>query len=180
MPHLDSVRRAVRAAEVTDPPPPWALVTRRGYCGLAELGFDDSSELLLLFSEQGRDVIDCRTGEFVARDPRVDNTSSWYGRDLLTGNGIGPLAGKTVRLCGQYGGGMLVCTADGWAVESLAIDWPDHSLLLIDPASSIYQPHPRFWKLGIESDPLAMGFSYTGRTLIAATPVSLTVYGRFA
>jgi hypothetical protein len=178
MAHLDSVRRIVRASEVTEPPPPWKAVARLHFPGLAELGFDDASELLLTFSEQGRDVIDCRTGEFVARNQRVEDVSSWYGRDLLTGNGIGPLEGRPIRLCGQHGGGLLVCTADGWDAESLPIDWPDHSLLLVDPASSIYHAHPRFWKLGVEANSLAFGFSYTGRTLILATPSDVIIFGR--
>ena len=177
MAHLDPVRRKVRGAEITDPPPPWRKVASLPIDGLSEAGFDDDSELLLVISQHGRQIIDCAAGQVVAHDP-IEDDKGWYGRDILTGVGFGPLEGKQVRLCGQYGGGLPVCTRDGWAVEALAIDWPDQSLLLIDPASSIYQPHARFWKLDVVSDLCAFGVSYTGRTLLIATPQRVTIFAR--
>jgi len=177
MPHLDPVSRKVRSVEVSDPPPPWRRTASIPTDGLSEAGFDDDSELLLVISQHGREIIDCAAGQVVDRDA-IEDDKGWYGRDILTGIGFGPLDGKQVRLCGQYGGGLPVCTRDGWAVEALAIDWPDHSLLLIDPASSLYQPHARFWKIDVVSDLRAFGFSYTGKTLLIATPNGVTFFGR--
>jgi hypothetical protein len=96
--------------------------------GLTEVGFGDDSDLLLIVSSQGRGVVDCRTGERVARD-RADPDDSWYDERRLLAEGIGPLEGKTIRLAGLHGGGLLNCGQQGWSVEALALDWPDVSLL---------------------------------------------------
>lgn len=133
MDHLEPVREKVRAAPVLKPPSPWGIKTVAAVGGLTEVGFDDSSDHLLVFSSQGRDVFDCKTGDRVARDRSVETVESWYGPDMLIGIGIGPLVGKHVRLAGLNGGGLPCLTNDGWATEKLAIDWPDEYLLLLEP-----------------------------------------------
>ena len=144
--------------------------------GLTEVGFADDSDLLLIVSSQGRGVVDCRTGERVARD-RAEPDDSWCDERRLIAKGIGPLEGETIRLAGLHGGGLLNCGREGWSVEGLAIDWPDVSLLLVEPWKSIYQDSTRFTKLAVDREVRAFGFSETGASLVLATSSDVTVYG---
>jgi hypothetical protein len=178
MDHLEPVRQKVRAAPVGNPPLPWSVNTVAAIGGLTEVGFADDSDLLLVFSHQGRGVFDCSTGERVARDPSVENVDSWYGSDILIGLGIGPLAGKHVPLAGLKGGGLRSSTKGGWSTEQLAIDWPDEYLLLLEPHCSIYQTTARFTKLAVRREVRAFGFSYTGNSLIIATSSDVTIFCR--
>jgi len=178
MDHLEPVRQKVRTAQVGKPSLPWSAKSVAAIGGLTEVGFADDSDLLLVFSSQGRGVFDCSTGERVARDRSVENVDSWYGPHILIGIGIGPLAGKQIRLAGLNGGGLPYSTTDGWSTEKLPIDWPDEYLLLLEPHSSIYQPDARFTKLAVEREVRAFGFSYTGKSLIIATSSDVTILCR--
>jgi hypothetical protein len=143
--------------------------------GLTEVGFGDDSDYLLVVSSQGRGVIDCRSGEWVARD-RAEPDASWYDERRLRAQGIGPLESQTIRLAGLHGGGLLNCGKDGWSVEALALDWPDISLLLVEPWRSIYEESTRFTKLGVEREVRAFGFCDTGASLVLATSSDVAVY----
>lgn len=160
MDHLEPIRQKVRAAKITKLPSPWSLTGSLAVGGLTEIGFAEDGDLLLVISSQGRGIIDCMTGQKIARDRSVDNTEAWYGPHILIGLGFGPLEGKQVRLSGINGGGLPVWTKDGWSVERLPIDWPDESLLLLEPFSSIYRNDARFSKLAVEREVRAFGFSF--------------------
>jgi hypothetical protein len=175
---LEPVRQKVRAAKVTNPPAPWSLAGSVAIGGLTEVGFAENSDLLLVLSSQGRGVIDCMTGQKVARDHSVDETEAWYGSNCLIGTGFGPLEGKQVWLSGIVGGGLPVITKGGWSVERLQIDWPDECLLLLEPFSSIYRADAGFTKLVVEREVRAFGFSFSGRSLVIATSSYVTIYCR--
>src|SRR5450631_1343055 len=112
MDHLEPIRLRVRSAPVVNPPPPWKRLAVHAVGGLTEVGFAEDSDCLLVVSSQGRGVIDCRTGERVARD-RGEPDGSWYDERRLRAQGIGPLDGQVVRLAGLHGGGLLTCGRDG-------------------------------------------------------------------
>jgi hypothetical protein len=175
MDHLEPVRRKIRTAPIADPPRPWTRTGAHAVGGLIEVGFADDSDYLLVVSSQGRGVIDCGGGERVARD-RAEPDDSWYDERRLRARGIGPLEGKTIRLAGLHGGGMLNGGRDGWSVEALAVDWPDVSLLLVEPWRSIYEDSARFTKLAVEREVRAFGFSDTGASFVIATSSDVVVY----
>jgi hypothetical protein len=178
MDHLDPVRDKIRRSAITAPPEPWSFVASIAIGGLTELGFANDSELLLVLSSQGRGIIDCSTGEKVARDRDESNQQLWFGKDCVTAIGFGPLEGSEIRVSGLVGGGLPIQTHDGWNVDALAIDWPDTSLLLLGKYESIYQPSSLFWKLAIERETRAFGFSYTGRSLLYAISSGITIWKR--
>lgn len=178
MDHLEPVRMKVRVAQVSNPSSPWSLIGTIAVGGLTEVGFDEESELMLVISSQGRSVIDCMTGQKIARDRSVDNTETWYGTNILIGLGFGPLRGKQVRLAGITGGGLAICTKDGWSVEVMPIDWPDECLLLLEPYSSIFQGGARFTKLAVVREVRAFGFSFSGKSLVIATSSDITIFAR--
>jgi hypothetical protein len=176
--HLDILRRTIAQCPIGRPPEPWQLVTERAAGSLLEVGFDRESELLLVTSSAGRSVIDCLTGEKVARDYTENVESNRY----LEAQGIGPLAGKTIAMSGINGGSLPLGSNDGWQVESVCLAWPEHHLLLVEPGSWLYGAEINrpavFRKLAIESGYRAFGFSYSGRTLIIASSCDLVVYHR--
>src|SRR5579863_298772 len=105
MDHLEPIRSRIRSAPISPPLPPWKLIGGRAVGGLTEVGFADDSDLLLVVSSQGRGVLDCRSGEYVARD-RTEPNDSWYDERRLRAFGIGPLEGQLIRLAGLHGGGL--------------------------------------------------------------------------
>jgi len=176
MDHLEPLRRRVRNAPITETPHPWKRLAVHAVGGLTEVGFAEDSELLLVVSSQGRSVVDCRTGNRVARD-RTESNNSWYDERRLWAKGVGPLEGKSVRLAGLHGGGLPRGGIDGWSVAALPLDWPDVTLLLVDPWQSVYIDSARFAKLAVEREVRAFGFSPTGLSLVLATSSDLTVFG---
>jgi hypothetical protein len=176
MDHLEALRQRIRSASVSDPPLPWKRLTVHAVGGLTEVGFEVDSDLLLVVSSQGRAVIDCVTGERVARD-RTEPDDSWYDQRRLLAMGIGPLDRKTIRLAGLNGGGLLQGGKQGWSVDTLPLDWPHFSLLLVEPWKSIYQSSARFTKLAVIRELRAFGFSDTGASLVIATSSDVTIFG---
>jgi hypothetical protein len=175
MDHLEPLRRRVRGTPVGAPPPPWKWRGTHAIGGLTEVGFGDGSDLLLVVSSQGRGVFDCRTGSRVARDPAAPD-DGWYDERGLLAIGIGPLEASWIRLAGLHGGGLHRLGIDGWWVESLPVDWPDVTLLLVEPWQSVYVDSARFTKLAVEREVRAFGFSPTGMSLVVATSSDLMIF----
>ncbi|MGH8486737.1 MAG: hypothetical protein ACRESP_20235, partial [Pseudomonas sp.] len=176
--HLDPLRQTICRQPVTPPPKPWKLTGHFTVAGLMEVGFDRNSELLLIASSSGRSVLDCQTGEKVARD-RTDTLGS---DRFLDAHGIGPLQGRVIRMAGINGGGLPLATADGWMVEDIILAWPEQHLLLVEPGSWLhgerYGRPALFHKLGVELEVRAFGFSYSGLSLVIATAGEVVVFAR--
>lgn len=177
-PHLDSLRAAIRERSVAQPPSPWVRTATFAIAGLLEVGFSRESEHLLITSSSGRGVIDCACAEMIARDYSQYPSTDRY----LECQGIGSLAGDSIRMSGMSGGGLASGTVDGWVTEAVSLDWPDHHLLLVEPDSWLNGAHhnrpSNFHKLAIASELRAFGFSYSGLTLIIATASDVTLYRR--
>lgn len=142
--------------------------------GLRSVGFDRDSELLLVISASGKGVFDCRTGIKLARDSKDEDEDVV----LLEAPGIGPLAGKTLRMSGLFGGGLPRGTRDGWRVE--LVEEPTF-VMLYEPNAMLPRPADRSVygrKLLIGEPVRAYGFSYTGKSLVIATPADITIYSR--
>ncbi len=173
---LQPLRFAIQDRPVTAPPSPWIKCAHYAVSGLFDVGFDRDTELLLVQSSSGRGVFDCLTGEKVARDYEEDSSADLY----LECEGIGPLAGKSIRMAGISGGGLPVASSDGWCVETVTLNWPEHHLLLVEPGSWLYgQRYNRPWvfhKLAVERELRAFGFSWSGKSLVIATSSDLIVY----
>lgn len=174
MEHLESLRKRIREAEVQAPPSPWGITGCNAVGGLTEVGFADDSDLLLVVSWQGRAIFDCRTGSRLARD-RAEPDDYWYDGRRQRAKGIGQLGDMNIRLTGLHGGGLSNCGRDGWSIESMAIDWPAESLVLVSPWQSIYDNETSFTKLAVETELRAFGFSDTGESLVIATSSDVTM-----
>jgi hypothetical protein len=182
--HLLPMIHRVRTAAVHDPPAAWQRRAAHAVGGLTDVGFGRGTDLLLVVSSNGRGVFDCLTGFRVARDPSMPEPGEddWQDTHELDAKGIGPLAGQIVRTSGLAGGALALTTADGWTAERLVLDWPEESLLLMQPGSWIYETRPgrsaEFTKVAVESELRAWGFSPTGKSLVVATSSDVTIFSR--
>ena len=173
-PTYDRIRRMP-----TGVPPAWRAVASQAIRGLRGVGFAEDSELLLVESSGGKDVFDAETGERVAHDPEAGSTFAEEVR--LESHGIGPLDGKTIRVCGLFGGGLPLMTLDGWALELVHHSWPHlASLVLVPPGASLWDPAQarNCVKVAETEAPLASGFSHTGRSLVLAHSHTLEIWTR--
>lgn len=171
----DGVRRRIRECPVTKPAAPWTLVATIAVGGLTEVGFAEESDVLLVVSHSGRGLFDCRTGSRIARDT-TERDVIWHDDPRLLAQGIGPLEGKWIRICGLAGGGLPQLADNGYWTEAFALDWPETHLLLGGPWGSLYDDKTRFTKLAIETDVRAFGFSNSGDTLVLATSSYLLLF----
>jgi len=178
MKHLDPLLKHLRSLEIAPAPPPWFHVTTRAIGGLTAVGFDRTSELLLIVSSAGRGVVDGATGQKVARD----TTDYYEDSTFLEAAGIGPLLGKTIRMAGLFGGGLPTITADGWKVEQVCLNWPITEVLLVEPGSDLfdvpYGKTGKFHKIMEWDEIRACGFSYSGNTFVIATPSDIAIYSK--
>lgn len=178
MNRLEALKIKLKAATITAPPYPWQQVTILPVGGLRAVGYDRHSDLLLIVSSQGRGVVDCLSGQKVARD-----YEEYHGDEKhLEAEGIGPLAGKTIYMTGLHGGGLPLQTEDTWRLEIVTLDWPVNDIFLFAPSSWIYgsfvaKPDHSV-KLASEAELRACGFSHTGCSFVIATASDLTIYRR--
>lgn len=164
----------------TNPPAPWRRVTLLSMGGLTDVGFANSSDLLLVISSAGRSVVDGAKGVVVARD---DEDDFEFDAGNLLAEGIGPLEGVMVRTGGMRGGGLSARTPDGWGLEHHPLSWPDDELFLSPPGQTMLwtapgQPVSLTKFAGFASEIRAFGFSPTGRCFALATASDVTIYGR--
>lgn len=161
-------------------PAPWKGPRTCAVGGLTDVGFGDSSDLLICVSSDGRGVLDCATGERVARDR---GTEFAFDTANLLVEGIGPLAGKKVRTAGMAGGGLAARTLDGWSVEKHPFAFPEEQLFVAPPGQSmLWTPQGQKMRLskigGFVTELRAYGFSPTGRTFVVATSSEVVMFAR--
>lgn len=159
-------------------PATWRVVGGSGIGGLTEVGFADASDDLLVVSHQGRGLFDCLTGEQLARDHEefFENSDD----SGLTAPGIGRHANKIFRMAGLPGGGLSICTRDGWGIHIIHLPWPIHVFFLTSDYKELDDDTGHITKIG-NDEPCsyrAAGFSPTGRSLVIATSCELRIYGR--
>lgn len=175
---LETLRERLRSLQTTPPPAPWKAIAKVAVGGLACVGFDRDSDLLLVVSSQGRGVFDCLDGQRVARD--LGDYEEDYAH--LEAQGIGPLQGRAIRVAGIAGGGLPNSTADGWGLHRLELEWPAQELVLTEPGShlfgDLYDQPAALHKIHSDSTVRACGFSATGRSLVIATSSELLIFSR--
>lgn len=169
-----------RLTATTQVPEPWTRVGVLAVGGLTHVGFAQSSDLLLVMSSAGRGVCDCRSAVLEARD---DSDDFRFDIGNLLADGIGPLAGTAVRMCGMFGGGLASKTDDGWMLERHPLSWPDDEFFLSPPGQTmLWQPAGQPLKLtklaGFVAEIRAFGFAPTGQSFIIATASDIAIFAR--
>jgi hypothetical protein len=142
----------------------WRQVAVVAVGGLIEVGFDETCRLLLVASHQGRGLIDCPSGERIARDG--DESYSWLDASGPTLLGVGPLQGQSIQVAGLSGGSLATSTPDGWRAQhsttGIRVSGPDGSTFNLDADEELR----------------AFGFSADGSVLVLTTCSTLTILRR--
>lgn len=157
-------------------PSGWKHVASIAVGGLLSVGFSEKNTYLLVVSSQGRGVIDCDTGEKVARDEKPYEGLS---ENNLTCLGIEPIEGEVVALSGFNGGGLPQTTSKGESLELVAPNWPEYDLILCQNFKSALVPgHQSECTKIYSEDVRAFGFSWCGNYLVAACESDLDLWQR--
>ena len=174
----DRLARLIAALPRCAAPHGWRHQGTLAVGGLAEIGFSRASDLLLVVSSSGRSVIDCASGQKIARDD--EDGGDWYRPLMLTCEGIGPLAGETIGIAGLHGGGLPTSNRFGESLTCVALAWPKSDVIFCAPgASPLVDGHQAGCdNIGPHDDIRACGFSWTGNTLVIATSADVAIFTR--
>ncbi|SMX37328.1 hypothetical protein [Octadecabacter ascidiaceicola] len=177
-PH-DPVSLALVAAELAVNVGPWKQAAVLGIGGLNAVGFDRASETMLVTSVNGQSVIDGATGEILYRNRDEDGLDA----SALKGTRLDHPADERFDMAGLYGGGLRTMTDDGWSVERIGSYCVLHpagaSVHFLDAKWAEYNKDASFHLVDRSGEEIrAHGFSWTGRTLICATPSTLSIWNR--
>jgi len=171
------LRETYRRKQQQDAPGPWREIVDLYINGIVAVGFGPGTDLLLCYSHSGFGVVDCASGQVVARDSE--------DRDLpddpfpVWATGIGPLAGQRIPLMGLWGGGLRSMTHDGWVIHRATPSWPLECAVLCPPEHPELEDAATATMLLKDMDPpiRAIGFSDSGNTLVVAN-TELFVWSR--
>ena len=162
--------------ELNKNPDGWRHLTSIAVGGLLTIGFSKNGPYILVVSSAGRGLIDCDTGEKIARDEEPYKGLDDYH---LFCRGIGPIENELVQLCGFNGGGLPQSNTAGETIELVAPNWPEYDLILCQnnknalvpgdqgECNIIYTEHVR-----------AFGFSWCGNYIAGACSSDLDIWKR--
>ena len=175
----DPVSIALNTAELAVNIGPWTQVAVLGVGGLNAVGFDRASETMLVTSINGQSVIDGATGEIVYRNREDDGLDT----SALKGTRLDHPADERFDMAGLYGGGLRCMTDDGWSVERFGPHCVLHpagaSVHFLATKWAAHNKDATFHLLDrSDEDSRVLGFSWTGLTLVCATPSTLSIWNR--
>ncbi|NDJ74696.1 MAG: hypothetical protein GYB65_00440 [Chloroflexi bacterium] len=164
------------------PPEPWTNHDFLPIATMYAVGYVPDSDYLLVLSETGRGVFDCRTGERVGRD-RNPNEHEWWDTKCLIAQGIPPVANQSIRTVGHYGGGLKKFAADLWHLERIAPYWPLESIVLSQSSrgrwsAEWFDESYKIFPNGDGDSILAYGFSDTDKSFVIACSSGILLYSR--
>lgn len=189
----DPIRRALSDAALAADIGPWRSVVMPMVGGITALGFDRTSEDMLVTSITGQSVMCGVMGEVLYRNREQD------GLDVaaLKGTRLDQPATERFDMAGLFGGALRTQTNDGWSVERImsgsanlrdalhsdVVNCVLHpqgaSIHFLGPQWDDYTKDRRFNLLAREREDIRVfGFSWTGRTLVIATSCDIKVWSR--
>ncbi len=141
--------------------------------GLFGVGFANGSDLLLIATHDGRGVVDCVSGEMIARDP---DPAFPFDEDSREAEGIGPIAGQQILIAGEvYGGSLSQATEDGWRLTGQLSNSSEDKIQLFAPAGA---PDEASIFTGFVPEIRVFGFSPTGRSFVIGTGAEVFIFAR--
>ena len=156
----------------------WEPCIEMAVGGLTEVAFSRIyPHLLLIISSSGRGVLDCLSGEIIARDH--EDYGDWYDSVGLACTGIGPLSSETLSIAGLCGGGLPMYNWYGETLERVSPEWPLEMLIWCPPGKSALIASHKEGCLRLANDYFrCVGFSWDGELILSATSSDITVWKR--
>lgn len=145
--------------------------------GFEYFGFDESSDLLLVVSSNGRGIIDLAKAEKVARDYTDDFD---LDESLLTCSGFDILKDKVIKLAGKYGGSILpVSSKLGDSLRRVSPLFPCEDVIY-QPAfeDCFVEGHNRNCVRIYRGFLYCFGFSYSGNYFVIADDNGISFWER--
>lgn len=162
--------------EVNKNPDGWNHVTSIAVGGLLTLGFSQIRPFLLVVSSTGRGLINCETGEKIARD---EEPYEGLDEHYLNCKGIGPIENEIVRLCGYSGGGIPQSNSAGESLEIVAPNWPEEDIVLCRNFKTALNPGDQGECSIIYTEYVrSFGFSWCGNFIAAACGSDVDIWKR--
>ena len=169
---VKAINEALHAAPKMQSEPPWRLVTHTSAGGALAAGFDQTTEDLIVVSENGQAIFDGTNGNRSYRN----RENSAYDQTRLEAERLDQKGHNPIRMAGEHGGGLPLTTSDEWSIDIFQIHWPTAFSVLHHPGASIYFLAPK-WKdyakdasfrvlMKSEGLPVAFGFSWSGNSLV--------------
>ncbi len=153
---------------------PWKLIQSIPVGGPVAVGFADNQ--LLILSHEVRSLINCKTGEVTVKEDRNEKPED-YNTNELTYTWSKKF--KTpIKIAGIHGGGLSTYTYDGWKIRVEAPDWPNYDVILEPSLKDFIRNPNECAKLYHDSNPRAVGFSPSGKTLVIAGDADVDIYKR--
>jgi hypothetical protein len=166
----------LRQVKSSKEPEGWKHVTSMAIGGLLSVGFSEKSNYLLVVSSQGRGLVDCESGEKIARDEEPYEGLSDHN---LYCEGIGPVKNETIKLCSYNGGGLPQSNSAGESLELVAPEWPEYDLILCGNYKNALIPGDQSYCTKIYSEYIrAFGFSWCGNYIVAACGSDIDLWKR--
>ena len=156
----------------------WELCSVVAVGGLTEVGFSKRhSNILLAISSAGRGLIDCNTGEKIARD--YQEYGEWYNSINLTSMGIEVISDESIAISGLCGGGLPAANHHGETLTIASPKWPLEYLIWAPVGKDPLIDRFKDGCLRIMSDFfICAGFSWNGEFIVAATSSDITIWKR--
>ena len=157
-------------------PAPWTAQPITWAGGIIGVGFARETDLLLVATHDGRGVVNCLTGEMIARDR---DPSFLLDEKTRKVPGIGPLAGEEIVIAGKiYGGTLSNKTKDGWVLRGELSNRSDDSIWLLPPIDDVNTITRPMLFTGFIPEIRVFGFSPTGRCFIIGTGAEVFSFAR--
>jgi hypothetical protein len=175
----DKIDAALSAATVAVHAGPWQQVTVLAVGGLTALGFDRASDTMLVTSASGQSVIDAPTATILNRNRDNDGLDT----SAPKGTRLDHPADERFDMAGLFGGGLRFVTDDGWSVETIrgccVLHPANASIHFLGPKWDSSSKDATFHLLDRGGEDIrTFGFSWTGRTMVVATPIALSIWAR--
>jgi hypothetical protein len=175
--YLHEFFRRLDAVPAVEAPAGWKLLPPIHLSGLTDLGFSRDGKFILFITSQGRGLVDCETGQKVARDH--DANGDWFDPFQLRSKGIGPAGSTVFETAGVHGGGLPLTNAFGDSLEAIGREWPHSDLFFCSAHGSIRSESlvKTCVKL-LRDDFVAYGFSWCGNYFVVGVSDHALIWRR--
>lgn len=149
----------------------WQKLSINAVGGLLQVGYAESSDLLLVLSNNGRGIFDCLTGVKIARNNQY--VFDYFDEATLIAAGFNILEGQAIKTAGLFGGIISPETSDGWKlIERESKDLIKNIYLKYLAEDEVFVANEEPCELR------AFGFSPTEKSFIIATSCEVAIFSK--
>ncbi len=175
--HRKNIYNKLEQIPYAESPDGWTFKGNFSIGGLEYFGFDESSDLLLVVSSNGRGIIDLAKAEKITRD-YTDNFE--LDETLLICEGFDVLKDKSIKLAGKYGGSILpISNSFGDCLQKVSPLYPCEDVIY-QPAfeNCLIEGHNKNCVRIYRGFLYCFGFSFSGNYFVIADDIGILFWER--